>query len=497
LSHIVQKKRSLTLFLAGVLVAVAATGGALLITGGATPTGVLNIAPPASVRQVAPTSTALATSVPSPAPQGTPVKLTATVTPAAAAGTVQFKDGSANIGNPVTVSNGTASGSTSTLTVGSHQLSAVFTPANPATYGPSTSPAVSFVIAGATATSTAVSTSLASPVAQNTPLTLTATITPAEAAGTVQFRDGGTNIGDAVAVSNDTASQTTTLAAGSHQLSAVFTPADPALFSQSTSPAVPFVVSGATATNTTLEASSSDSPVVEGSTVELTATITPAEAAGTVQFRDRGTNIGDAVAVSNGTASQTTTTLDVASHQLTAVFTPTDTALYNGSTSPPVTFVVSGPTATTTTLTTSPTSPVREDSEVALTATVTPSTAVGAVQFRDGNANVGTPVTVNNGTATRTTTFDDDEVGRRQLTAVFTPTNTAVNSESTSDPVTLVVEPLPVVEAAADVITAMISPIALWLAITEPEEAEPGDVTVLGEATVRLRELLESVFGDE
>ncbi|MGH3972613.1 MAG: Ig-like domain repeat protein [Pseudonocardiaceae bacterium] len=490
-----RKKRSLTLLLSGVFVAVAAIGAAMLTAGGTSPTGgALNTAPPASARQVTSTSTALATSVPSPVPQGTPVRLTATVTPAAASGTVQFKDGSANIGNPVTVSNGTASGSTSTLTVGSHQLSAVFTPANPATYGPSTSPAVPFVISGAAATSTAVTTSLASPVAQNTPLTITAMVTPADAAGTVQFRDGGNNIGDAVAVSNGTASQTTTLATGSHQLSAVFTPANPALFSQSTSPAVPFVVSGATATNTTLSASSSDSPVVEGSTVELTATVTPTDAAGTVQFRDGSANIGDAVTVSNGTASQTTTTLDAGSHQLTAVFTPTNTALFSGSTSSPVTFVVAGPTATSTMLMTSPTSPVREDSEVELTATINPSTAVGAVQFRDGNSNISTPVTVNNGTAVRTTTFDNDDVGRRQLTAVFTPSNTAVNSGSTSAPVTLVVEPLPVVEAAAEVITVMISPITLWLAITEPgEEAEPGDVTVLGEATVRLRELLESL----
>ncbi|MGH8571777.1 MAG: Ig-like domain-containing protein, partial [Gammaproteobacteria bacterium] len=46
----------------------------------------------------------------------------------------------------------------------------------------------------ATATSTALTTSPASPVAQGTEVTLTATITPATAAGTVQFKDGTTNL---------------------------------------------------------------------------------------------------------------------------------------------------------------------------------------------------------------------------------------------------------------------------------------------------------------
>jgi hypothetical protein len=93
-----------------------------------------------------PTATRLRTSPASPVAQGTLVTLTATITPAAAVGTVQFKNGATNLGNPVTVSNGTASGSTSRLALGSHQLTAVFIPANPAAFGPSTSPPVQVVI---------------------------------------------------------------------------------------------------------------------------------------------------------------------------------------------------------------------------------------------------------------------------------------------------------------------------------------------------------------
>ena len=47
---------------------------------------------------------------------GTPVTLTATVTPSSAAGTVQFYDGSTALGAPVAVAAGTATKSVSTLT---------------------------------------------------------------------------------------------------------------------------------------------------------------------------------------------------------------------------------------------------------------------------------------------------------------------------------------------------------------------------------------------
>ncbi|HKR51010.1 MAG TPA: Ig-like domain-containing protein, partial [Pseudonocardiaceae bacterium] len=82
----------------------------------------------------------------SPVLQGTPVTLSVAVTPAEATGTVQFKDGTTNLGFPVLVRNGTASGTTSTLVVGAHQLSAVFSPTDPSAYGASTTPSVTFVV---------------------------------------------------------------------------------------------------------------------------------------------------------------------------------------------------------------------------------------------------------------------------------------------------------------------------------------------------------------
>jgi len=63
----------------------------------------------------------------------------ANVAPFNAAGTVQFKDGTTNIGRPVRVTAGFAFGGLVFLPAGPHSLTAVFTPRNPARFGPSTS----------------------------------------------------------------------------------------------------------------------------------------------------------------------------------------------------------------------------------------------------------------------------------------------------------------------------------------------------------------------
>lgn len=308
-----------------------------------------NAVPPAGSRQVMATMTTLTTAAASPAPSGLRVALTATITPATAIGTVQFKDGATSLGDPVIVSNGIASGTTPSLTAGSHPLTAVFTPAYPvayapstAAYSPSTSPAVMFVIPGAIATTTALATSPTGQATSGTPVTLNATITPATATGTVQFKDGTTNLGNPVIVTNGAASgSTSTLAAGQRSLTAVFTPTNPAAFSPSTSPPAGFAITAAAATTATSTAlATSPSALVRaGTPVTLTAAVSPATAVGTVQFKDGTTSLGNPVIVTNGAASGSTSALTVGSHQLAAVFTPTNPA-FSPATSPTVTFEV-------------------------------------------------------------------------------------------------------------------------------------------------------------
>ncbi|MGH3844626.1 MAG: Ig-like domain-containing protein, partial [Pseudonocardiaceae bacterium] len=130
------------------------------------------------------------------------------------------------------------------------------------------------------------------------------------------------------------------------------------------------------------------------------------------------------VGLSKGRVAGSTSTLAVGSRSLTAVFTPSAPALFSSSTSPPESFVITASTratATSTALFTSPASPVRRGTQVALIATITPSTTAGVVQFRDGVINLGNPVVVSNGAASATTSTL--AVGGHQLTAVFSPSD--------------------------------------------------------------------------
>ncbi|MFF0148022.1 putative surface cell wall-binding protein [Amycolatopsis sulphurea] len=190
------------------------------------------------------TTTSLSVTPASPAFQGDQVTLTANVTPASAGGTVQFKDGAANLGSPVAVNNGVATLNTSALTVGSHSLTAVFTGASQNIQG-STSQAVTYAVQTrpATATTTALAVTPSGSATQFQPVALSATVTPGAAAGAIQFTDNGANLGSPVALSGGTATlNTATLAVGAHSFTAKFVPADPAVFLASESAQVPLTV---------------------------------------------------------------------------------------------------------------------------------------------------------------------------------------------------------------------------------------------------------------
>ena len=112
------------------------------------------------------------------------------------------------------------------------------------------------------ATTTAL-TSSAATIDLGDPVTLTATVAPTAAAGTVQFRRGSSNIpvGAPVTVSGGTASVTTTeLVAGTYNLTAAFTATDPSAFGNSVSAPVAITVTG---------------PEGDQELIELTADIAP------------------------------------------------------------------------------------------------------------------------------------------------------------------------------------------------------------------------------
>src|SRR6476659_6128949 len=104
----VQKNTRLTLRSSGVLVVAVLAAVALVTVGWPLLSGQAFKASPAPTRLVTATATTLTTSPASPVAPGIQVALNATVTPATVVGTVQFKDGTTSLGNPVIVSNGTA-----------------------------------------------------------------------------------------------------------------------------------------------------------------------------------------------------------------------------------------------------------------------------------------------------------------------------------------------------------------------------------------------------
>ena len=383
------------------------------------------------------TTTSVAASPSTPQLSGTPVTFTATVSPSSAAGTVQFKDGSASLGSVQSVSGGAATLTTAALTTGSHPISAVFTPSTGA-FSASTASALTYVVTAATATTTTVTASSAAQLS-GTPVTFTATVAPSAAAGTVQFKDGGQPFGSAQAVSGGHATLTTSsLPAGTRSISATFTPSS-ATYLASNSATVVDVVSlpSAAATATSL-AAAPPSPVVAGTPVTFTATVT-ASVPGTVQFLDGGNNLGTAQTVSGSHASWTTSSLAAGSHSISAVFVPTDETAFTGSTSPVLAFTVSPATVqlTSTALVSTPSSPSPAGSPVVLKATVTPETASGSVQFKDGTATLGSSQPLVGGTASLTTSAL--VAGSHQITALFVPADPVAYAGSSSPASTYVI----------------------------------------------------------
>ncbi|MGO9854574.1 MAG: Ig-like domain repeat protein, partial [Acidimicrobiales bacterium] len=273
-----------------------------------------------TVEPLTPTTTGLGASPASPQLSGTSETLTATVNPSAATGTVQFKVGSTDIGSPVTVSAGGAHIVTATLPVGTDSLSAVFTAAAGNGYAGSTGSA-SFTVEPLTPTTTGLGASPPSPQLWGAVETLTATVGPSAATGTVQFEVGSTDIGSPVTVSAGSAHiETSSLPVGTDGLSAVFTPTAGNGYASSTG-TTSFTVDPLDSTSTALTSSANPSQL--GASVTFTATVAGAQGTGgTVSFADDGATIGAcaAVAAGSGVATCATTFADPGTYTVSATF---------------------------------------------------------------------------------------------------------------------------------------------------------------------------------
>jgi hypothetical protein len=91
-------------------------------------------------------------------------------------------------------------------------------------------------------------------------------------------------------------------------------------------------------TSTTLDISPA-SPVKRGTLMKLTATVSPAEAAGSVEFK-RGTTLIGTAEVEAGTAKLYAIAWTVGTHEVTATFVPADPAAFVGSGSAPILYTI-------------------------------------------------------------------------------------------------------------------------------------------------------------
>ena len=307
------------------------------------------------------------------APYGSLVPLIATVSPATATGTVTFEDSVSGTLGQATIAGGMATVDASSLTVGNHSLTASYS-AGDATHLSSTSAASTVTITALLSTTTL----LAQPaqIYFGSTTSLTATISPSSASGSVIFRDASSGVlGTAPVTAGSAVLNTSTLPAGMRSISADYSGDAVHASSLSAIATVSVLVAPSTVTLTPLPAS-----ITAGTPLTLTATVTPANATGTLTFRNGTVGILGQATIHQGVASLLLSSLPAGTYAITAEY-PGD-AQDGGSSSVPIfTQVVLQPSQVTLTLAATP---VPYSTPLSLTATVSPASASGVMSFYDG-----------------------------------------------------------------------------------------------------------------
>jgi hypothetical protein len=376
--------------------------------------------------------------VPSSAVEQTSVALTANISPAANGGTVQFKDGGIDIGGPIAVTGGAATLDHTFTTTGSHSITAVYS--GTAGFGGSTAQAQTIEISSS-ALSTTTTLQVPATAVTGTAVDLTATVAPNNAVGTVQFKSNGTSIGSPVAVASGVATLSHTFdTAGAQSVTADFTAG--AGFVSSSAPAQTVTVSDPAPVDVqTMTSLSVPATAITGTAVDLTATVAPNNAVGTVQFKSNGAAIGSPVTVSAGVATLSYSFDAAGAQSVTADFTAGAGFVSSSASAQAVTVSDPAPVDVVTTTSLSVPSTAVTGTAVDLTATVAPNNAVGSVQFKSNGTAIGAPVTVSGGTATLSHSFDT--AGAQSVTADFTAGAGFVSSSASARTVT-VSDPAPV-----------------------------------------------------
>jgi len=340
----------------------------------ATYTGTTNYASSTSVSLTEHiTATATTTTLVSSAPNGLAGETTTFTATAASStgiptGTVNFLDGSNNVGSATLNAQGVATLSLSTLSVGSQTMVAAY--AGDGNYLPSSSGPVSENISLGTPGLTL--TGPGAPVNPGINVNLTGVVASNGVAptGALTLHDGVTAIATQnVLPTGSYAFSTSTLAVGTHTLTVAYA-GDANNAAAASNPLIVIVQQAPTTTSL----ATSINPQVVGQNVTLTSTVTSVSPnlTGSISFQDGATLLGSVSLNASGTAVFTTSSLVFGSHNLTAVYSgDTNHAI---STSPGVS------------------EQIVQSASAALTSSVTPSNAGASVVFTAKLAGVGSLV---------------------------------------------------------------------------------------------------------
>jgi Bacterial Ig-like domain (group 3) len=165
-----------------------------------------------------------------------------------------------------------------------------------------------------------------------------------------------------------------------------------------------------------------------GDTATLSAAVTPG-AAGSVQFRDGATALGSPVAVTGGAASTTTLVTNAGAHTYSAVFTPTDTDAYSGSTGTSAVTVAKAASTVTVTWPRSATYGVASTVRVRVAASS--GSPTGTVKVTEGAVTLGT-ATLSAGVATLRIAATALKPGAHTLKATYAGTADIAAGSSTA-----------------------------------------------------------------